>query len=98
MLHARSHPRRTLVLLIALLALLIGSPAGARPASAADASIGVDPNRLQINIPLGQSSTRTVTLTNLTGSAISPAIFEAYSDAMPTALTRARASQAPQSV
>jgi len=95
--YARSYRRPTPVLLSALLALLlIGLPAGIRPADAASASIAVDPNTLQISVPLGQSSTRTATITNLSSSALSPAIFEAY--ATPTGLTRTRGNQAPQAV
>ena len=87
------------MLLSALLALLLVSlPGGVRPAGAANASIAVDPNTLQISVPLGQSSTRTATITNLSSSSLSPAIFEAYPAATPTALTRASAGQAPQAV
>jgi hypothetical protein len=95
--HARSHRRPTPILLSALLALLlVGLPGGSRPADAANASVAVDPNTLQISVPLGQSSTRTATITNLSSSSLSPAIFEAY--ATPTALARARAGKAPQAV
>ena len=87
------------MLLSALLALLlVGLPGGVRPSGAANASIAVDPNTLQISVPLGQSSTRTATITNLSGSPLSPAIFEAYPAATPTALTHASAGQAPQAV
>ena len=87
------------MLLGGLLALLlVGLPGGVRPAGAANASIAVDPNTLQISVPLGQSSTRTATITNLSSSSLSPAIFEAYPAATPTALTRASAGQAPQAV
>jgi hypothetical protein len=87
------------MLLSALLALLlVGLPGGARPADAANASIAVDPNTLQFTVPLGQSSTRTATITNLSGSALSPAIFEAYPSPTPAALTRTSAAQAPQAV
>ncbi len=99
MLHAHSHQRHTPVLLSALLALLLVSlPGGARPVNAANTSIAVDPGTLQISIPLGQHSTRTATITNLSGSAFSPAIFEAYSAATPIALARTSAGQAPQAV
>src|SRR6266498_3310732 len=97
--HARSRRRHTPMLLSALLALLlVGLPGGVRPSGATNASIAVDPNTLQISVPLGQSSTRTATITNLSGSPLSPAIFEAYPAATPTALTHASAGQAPQAV
>src|SRR5438067_10101425 len=98
MLHARSRQRHTPMLLGALLALLVGAPGGARPAGAANASIAVDPNVLQISVPLGQSSTRTATITNLSSSALSPAVFEAYPAPAPAALSRVQAAQAPQAV
>jgi subtilisin family serine protease len=99
MLHARFRQRRTPMLLSALLALLLlGVPGGARPAGAANATIAVDPETLQISLPLGQSSTRTATITNLSSSALSPAIFEAYPPATPTALMNAHAGLLPQAV
>src|SRR5438045_6660825 len=95
MLHARSHRRRTPMLLGTLLALtLVGLPGSVRSAGAANASIAVNPSALQISIPLGQSSTRTATITNLSSKSLRPAIFEAYPAASPTALTRASADQA----
>src|SRR4051812_42357043 len=98
MLHIRSGQRHTPLLLSALLGLLvIGLPSSASPAAAANTSIAVDPNALQISVPLGQSSTRTATITNLSSSALSPQIFEAY-PATPPALTRAQHRQAPQAV
>jgi hypothetical protein len=98
MLHARVRQGHTLLLLSALFALLlIGLPGSARPAAAANASIAVDPNALQISVPLGQRSTRTVTITNLSSSALSPQIFEAY-PASTVDLARAQASQVPQAV
>jgi subtilisin family serine protease len=86
------------MLLSALLALLIGWPGNAHPAGAANASIAVDPSSIQISIPLGQSSTRTATITNLSSNALSPEIFEAYPSGSPTMLARTSAGQAPQSV
>ena len=96
--HSRRLPRS--ILLSALLALLlVGLPTGIRPtAGAANTNIAVDPSTLQINLPLGQRSTHTETVTNLSSSSLSPAIFEAYPVATPTPLTRARAGQAPQMV
>src|SRR5215212_569128 len=98
--HARSHHTSTSMLLSALLALLLaGLPTGVRPAAgAANISIAVDPSTLQISVPLGQRSTRTETITNLSSSSLSPAIFEAYPAATPTALLRARNNQTPQAV
>src|SRR6187402_2026231 len=99
MLHARSRQRHTPLLLIALLALLlIGLPGSARPADAANPTIAVDPNALQISVPLGQSSTRTVTITNLSSGALTPTIFEAYPDATLAARSRAADRPAPQTV
>jgi subtilisin family serine protease len=87
------------MLLSALFALLLASvPGGIRPAAATNASITVDPNTLQISLPLGQSSTHTATITNLSSSALSPSIFEAYPAPAPGALLRAQAGRAPQAV
>jgi subtilisin family serine protease len=85
------------MLLSALLTLLLlGLPGAARPAAAADASIAANPATLQLSVPLGQSSTRAVTITNLSDSPLSPTIFEAYPT--PAALARTNAAQAGQTV
>ena len=87
------------MLLSTLLALvLVGMPGRARLAGAANASIAIDPSALQISLPLGQRITRTATITNLSSNSLRPAIFEAYPAAIPTALTRASADQAPRTV
>src|SRR5262245_24702327 len=97
MLHPRSHQRQIPMLLSVLLALiLVGTPDSSRPAAAANSSIAVDLNALQISLPLGQSTTRTATITNLSSSALSPAIFEAYP--APDTLPRAQIGRAPQAV
>src|SRR5262249_50803698 len=71
-------------------------PAGAPPASAANSSITANPSTLQLTVPLGQSSTSTATITNLSSSTLSPAIFEAY--APPIALARTSADHVQQAV
>jgi hypothetical protein len=88
------------MLLSALLALLLGGlPASTQPAAgAANASIAVDPSTIQISVPLGQRSTRRETITNLSSSPLSPAIFEAYPAGTPTATLRAGDGQMPQAV
>jgi hypothetical protein len=85
------------MLLGALLALLLVSlPARAQPAAAAGASIAANPPALQLTVPLGQSSSTAVTLTNLSNNTLRSAIFEAYP--APNALARAGASQQPRVV
>ncbi|HEU5101785.1 MAG TPA: S8 family serine peptidase, partial [Roseiflexaceae bacterium] len=85
------------IMLSALLGLLLVSvPGRAKPAVAANASVAASPAAIELTVPLGQHGSSAATITNLSGSSLQPAIFEAFS--APTALARAEAPQEQRSV
>src|SRR6476620_6702852 len=92
----RSRPcRRYLLLVVALLAPLLGAglPQAARTAAAA-ATLTANPPALSVSIPLGQSTVKSITITNTSGAPVRPAIYEAWP--VPAgAMARAQRSPGP---
>jgi subtilisin family serine protease len=90
MLHLAQGQRRSLLVFGALLGHLLAGlpgraqaivppPANLQAANArSTAGIGVDPSSLTLSVPLGNSETRTVTVTNASNQTFAPAIYEAY--------------------
>jgi subtilisin family serine protease len=89
MLHLTSRSTRSAMALGVLAALLaaIAPPAHAAIEPAAT-TIAASPASLAVTVPLGTSASRTVTLTNTSGQAITPLLYEAY-PAPPVASLRA---------
>src|SRR6476659_519144 len=91
MLHPTLRRKSTLRMISALFVLFsVCLPAGARSTAAANPGIAANPSALVATVQLGQSSTTTVTITNMSGSRLAPMLFEAYPEAAPAALGSAR--------
>lgn len=77
------HPSLTLrgypILVFVVLVVVLGAvfPIAAQPAVAAPAALVVAPASLAVSIPLGTSKKTTVRLTNSSGAAVTPAVYEA---------------------
>jgi subtilisin family serine protease len=71
-------------LIVLSIILLPGSiPPLATPAAIAAATITAEPGTLTASVPLGQATTRAITLANHTTAALTPTIREVYPDAAP---------------
>src|SRR5258706_4691354 len=90
----RQHLLFALALLIALLG--VSAPPLARTVSSAQV-VSASPTALSVSVPLGQRVTKTITLTNTSGSAVRPRVYEAWS-ALASQAALARRSAGPARV